>query len=210
LGKTALSKTTNRTNDMKTKDLMTIATVALGTASLTVMAFWSDPLAADNEGSVPAAAIMKPKLVSHGVEMTLAAAETRTFQAGDEPRFDLTAINTSGEPATARIWVEMTTSSPADMLSRVPRRPSALWRQDFTLPMKPNETKVVTIPAPVKLPAKSMIAVSLGESEPPQTKAATNSPTIQPAPRLGASRQPGIVALNFSTAVPRAQTVSAK
>lgn len=195
---------------MKTKDLMTIATVALGTATLTVLAFWSDPLGAGNEGSVPATEIGKPKLVSHGVEMTLTAAESRTFKAGDEPRFELTAINTTGESATATICVEMTTSSPADMLSRVPRLPSALWRQDFTLPLKPNETQVVTIQAPAKLPPNSVIAVSLRESEPPQTKATTNSSTIQPAPRLGASRQPGIVAMNFSTAVPLAQRVAAR
>ena len=210
LGNTESSETTKRTNVMKTKDLMTIATVALGTATLTVMAFWSDPLGAGNEGSVPAAMIGKPKLVSHGVEMTLTAAESRTFKAGDEPRFDLTAINTTRESAAATICVEMTASSPADMLSRVPRLPSALWREDFTLALKPNETRVVPIAVPAKLPANRMIAVSLRESKPLQTNAATTSPAIHPAPRPGPSPQSGILALNFSTAVPLAQTVTAK
>lgn len=40
---------------MKPKDLMTIVTVALATASLTVMTFWSGALNAGSDGAQPAA-----------------------------------------------------------------------------------------------------------------------------------------------------------
>jgi hypothetical protein len=106
---------------MKTKDLMTIVTVALATASLTVMTFWSGALNAGSNGDPPAAQIAKPKLVAHGIELTLAAADGRTLSGGDEPKFELTAVNPTDVAATALVGIAMTASSPADMLSRVPR-----------------------------------------------------------------------------------------
>jgi hypothetical protein len=196
---------------MKTKDLMTITTVALTTATLTVMTFWSEPLEAGHEGDGLVAKIAKPKLVSHGIEMTLDAVEGGTLKAGGEPAFELTAINTTGQPVTAAIRVEMRASSPADMLSRVPRLPSALWQQNLTLTLNPNETTVVSLPARTKLPANSMIAVSLHESEPVQTTATAIGQSVRPAFRPGASPESGIVALNFSTFfVPVVQTASVK
>ena len=195
---------------MKTKDLMTMATVALGTATLTVMTFWSGPLEAGLEGDALAAKIAKPKLVSHGVELTLTAAEGRIFKAGDEPAFALTAVNTTGEPAAVTVRLAMTASSPADAMSRVPRMPTALWQQHQSLTLKPNETKTIVIPVPTKLPANSTMAVSLQESDPLQAKVGAASSGIRPALQFGPSPQAGIVAMNFSTAAPVTQTVSAK
>lgn len=195
---------------MKTKDLMTMATVALGTATLTVMTFWSGPLEAGLEGDALAAKIAKPKLVSHGVELTLAAAEGRIFKAGDEPAFALTAVNTTGEPAAVTVRLAMTASSLADAMSRVPRMPTALWQQPQSLTLKPHETKTVVIPVQTKLPVSSMIAVSLQESNPLSGKVGAASSGIRPALQFGPSPQAGIVALNFSTIVAVAQTAAAK
>ena len=209
---------------MKSNDVKTIVTVALSTATLTVVTFWCGPLEAGGEANVLPAQIAKPKLVSHGLEITLAAAEGQTLKGGDEPVFELTAVNPTGESASAAICVEMTASSPVDMLSRVPRRPAALWQQYLTLPLKPHETKVVTLPARTKLPVNSMIAVSLRESEappaaasvaaigdrgpklplresePPSAVAAGSLPTVRSALPGAKAPQPGIAALNFSTA----------
>lgn len=193
---------------MKTKDIMTIVTVALGTMSLTVMTFWSGPLTAGGEGDTSAPQIAKPKLVSHGIEMTLATAENRTFSAGQEPVLELTAVNTTGESATASVHITMTASSPADLLSRVPRLPSALWRQDQTLALQPNETKVLAIPVPAKLPPNSMIAVSFQAPDPSPATAQAADPGIPSVVRFAKSPQSGIVALNFSTAVPAGRTAA--
>jgi hypothetical protein len=195
-------------NIMKTEDLRTITTVALGTAMLTVMTFWSGPLEAGNEGAEPGAQIEKPKLVTHGLELSLAAADGQTLRAGEAPTFQLTAVNLTGEPATAAVCVEINASSPADLLSRVPRRAEALWQQYLTLPLKPHETRVVSVPANKKLPANSMVAVSLRESESLQSPAARINPTqvLHPGPVRAAS----IVALNFSTITATLQTASVR
>ena len=198
---------------MKTKNLMTITTVALGTAALTVMTFWSSPLEAGAEADAFGTKVPKAKLVSHGVEMTLATAGGQTFKAGDEPAFVLTAVNPTAAPAAVTVRLAMTATSPTDKMSRVPRLPTALWQQHETLTLKPHETRAVAISTSKKLPAKSMIGVSLQESSPSVTNAmgvaAQVLPEVQQAAAYGAY-QSGIVALNFSTAAPVAQTASAK
>jgi hypothetical protein len=97
---------------MKTKDILTITTVALGTATLTVAAFWAGPIEAGGDADAASAKIAKPQLVSHGVEMTLAATGGRVFKAGDQPEFELTALNTTNQPASVSVCVTMTASSP--------------------------------------------------------------------------------------------------
>jgi len=177
---------------MKTKDLLTIATAALGTATLTVAAFWAGPIDAGNDADAPPAKLAKAKLVSHGVELTLAPTGGRTFQAGDQPEFELTALNTAGQVANLAICVTMNSTTVASAFARTPLLPKALWQQVQQLTLKPNETKVLTLCANTKLPVKSLISVSLREE----------------GPKAGPSA-PGIVALSFSTAAPAAQPVVA-
>ncbi len=169
---------------MKTKDLLTITTAALGTATLTVAAFWVRPLDAGNDAGAPPPKLARSLLISHGVEMALAPVGGRAFKAGDQPEFALTAINTTSQPASASVCVTMTAAAPADPLSRVIRLPSVLCRQEQIVSLQPNETKVYALCAKTNLPPKSVISVSLRDLE--QTS----------------SRPPaGIVALSFSTAV---------
>jgi hypothetical protein len=172
---------------MKTKDMLTIATVALGTATLTVAAFWAGPIEAGADADTPPAKIAKSRLVTHGVEFTLASAGGLAFKAGEQPEFELTALNTTSQPASASLCVTMTASSPADALSRVIRLPNVLWQQDQFVMLQPNETKVLALCASTNLPPNSVISVALRE------------PGQKAAPFL-----PGIMALSFSTAVPKA------
>ncbi len=194
---------------MKTQDLMKVMTVAVATASLTVMTFWSGALNAEGDADQPAAQIATPKLTAHGIEVTLVAADGRTLSAAEEPVFELTAVNTTGEAATAAIHIAMTASSPRDMLSRVMRLPSALWQHEQPLVLQPNETKVIRIPVGAKLPVNSMIAVTLGNANPSPATAAAASPELKPQLRRAGGQQSGIVALNFSTAVPVVKTATA-
>jgi hypothetical protein len=172
---------------MKTKDMLTITTVALGTTTLTVAAFWAGPIEAGADADTPPAKIAKSRLVTQGVEFTLASAAGRPFKTGEQPEFELTALNVTSQPANASLCVIMTASSPADALSRVIRLPNVLWQQEQVVTLQPNETKVIALRASTNLPPNSVISVALRE------------PGQKAAPFL-----PGIVALSFSTAVPKA------
>ncbi len=172
---------------MKTKDILTITTVALGTATLTVATFWAGPLEAGSDAEAPSAQIAKSRFVAHGVEMTLASAGGRVFQAGDQPEFALTALNTTNQPASVAVCVTMTSSAPANPLSRVISMPTVLWQREQVVTLQPNETKVFALSASTNLPANSVISVSLRE----QGQDAGLVPL-------------GIAALTFSTIVPKA------
>jgi hypothetical protein len=184
---------------MKKQDLVTIVSVALSTATLTVLTFWSGPLEAGSEQQMPPREIAKPKLVSHGVEVTLAAAGGRTFAAGDEPAFDLEAVNTTGVPANLDIQILMTASSPTDAFSRVIAVPRVLWQQPQPLVLKPHETRIVKLTTGTKLPPNTLVSVALREAgaAPPQSLA--GNPALQPVLQPAISPRSGVVALNFST-----------
>ena len=172
---------------MNTKDILTITTVALGTATLTVAAFWASPIEAGNDADTPPAKIVKSRLLSHDVEMTLAPAAGREFKAGEQPEFELTALNTTNQPASVSVCVTMTASSPADALSRLAPLPTVLWQQEQIVTLQPKETKVFALCASTNLPPNSVISVTLREQ-----------------PQKEAPLTPGIVALSFSTVVLKA------
>jgi hypothetical protein len=167
---------------MKTKDLLTIATAALGTASLTVVTFWAGPIDAGNDADAPPPRLARSLLISHGVELALAPAGGRTFKAGEQPEFTLTAINTTNQPASVSVCVTMTASVPVNKLSRAIPLPSVLWRQEQIVSLQPNQTKVYALFAKTNLPPMSVVSLSLQDLE--------QKPARLPA---------GIVALSFST-----------
>jgi len=177
---------------MTTKDLLTIATAALGTASLTVVTFWAGPIDAGNDADTPPPKLAKSLLISHGLELALAPAGGRTFKAGDQPDFTLTALNTTTQPASASVCVTMTASAPVNALSRAIPIPSVLWRQEQIVSLQPNETKVYALSAKTNLPPMRVISVSLQDLE--------QKPPHPPA---------GILAFSFSTVPDGALQLSA-
>lgn len=177
---------------MKTKDILTISTVALGTAALTIATFYAGPMEAGNEGNSPNAMIATPKLVAHGVEFSVAAAGNRTFQAGDQPEFELKAVNTTDRAAEVLLGVTMTAASPADRLSRAIRLPNVLWDEQQTMTLRPKETKTVTLTAKTNLPAGNLISVML------QERVAGERLEI-PQLAFGTLQHPGVMAYTFST-----------
>ena len=172
---------------MKTKDILTITTVALGTATLTVAAFWAHPIEAGGDADAPPSKIAKSQLVTHGVELTLTPADGRAFKAGDQPQFELTALNTTQEAASAAVQVTMTSVSPASMVSRVGPMPRVLWKREQIVTLKPNEKKALNLGTSTNLPANSVISVSLGEQN-----------------QKAGPFAPGIEVLSFSTVAPKA------
>ena len=195
---------------MKTNDIISILGVALATASLTVIGFSSGPLNAGGEAEKPAPQKMQPRLLVHGIALTLAVPEDGKLRAGEQPALELTAINTTGENASASIEIEMTASSPENPVSRVLLVPTALWQGRETLVLKPNETKVVPIPVSAQLPPDKMIEVALREADPATGTTGMEKPGARVAQsiRLAGMPQGGIVALSFSTAVPAAEAAS--
>ncbi|MGA2541812.1 MAG: hypothetical protein ABSG78_09695 [Verrucomicrobiota bacterium] len=186
---------------MKTKDLLIIATAALGTATLTV-AFHASPLISGNDANPLAATIAKPKLTANGIEMTLSAANGREFKAGDQPAFELQAVNTLGEPSEVAICATLSAFTVGSPMSRIGPIPSVLWHEELALKLGPNETKALTLAARTNLPANSSISVFLSQAGQTGKATAAGSPGIASAAPLMRGGLPGIVAMRFSTVPP--------
>jgi hypothetical protein len=148
---------------MKTKDLVTIATAALGMATLTVAAFWAGPLEAGGEADAPPAKLAKARLMTKGVTMELGAAGGRTFKAGEQAEFELTAVNATDQAANVEVDITMSAAAPASPLSRTIQIPTVLWQRQECVKLAPQETRVLTLCANTNLPPDKLITVSLRE-----------------------------------------------
>jgi hypothetical protein len=180
---------------MKMRDLLTIATAALGTATLTVVAFWAGPMDAGDDADAPPPKIAQARLVTRGVELTLAGIAGRTFKTGERPEFALTARNTTPQMARISFCVSMTATAVADPTSRTIRLPSVLWEQQQSLTLNANETKTLTLCASTNLPPRSLISVSLREPHPGAAPV---------APGIAIPNPSAVTVLNFTTAPARA------
>ncbi|HUB87768.1 MAG TPA: hypothetical protein VMB22_07735 [Verrucomicrobiae bacterium] len=187
---------------MKKNDIAIIGSVAIATATLTVAALLPGSLNAGNDNAPEK--ISQPKLVAHGVEFTLASVKGQTFKAGDEPAFNLKAVNTTGKDVDTTVEVTMTSMSPASAGSRMVSFPQTLWKQSCPVTLKPNETKVIALTTDTKLPAGTTINIRLQPVDPQVVGADEQANVRQPAmfsPSM-------IVAMSFST-IPPAQKISA-
>jgi len=192
------TRPTKRKINMKTKDILTITSAALGTAALTLVTFWPGPSDAGTEAQEAATRIAQPKLVCQDIELSLAHPGGQAIKAGDRPQFELTAVNTAKETRTAKVCATMSSSAPENRLSRTIQMPTELWHQEETLTLKAGETRVIPLAVTAGVPANSLVSVHLVDMVP-------GAPAIPEVPReIGPTvhRMPyvhEIVALNFST-----------
>ena len=173
---------------MKTKDLVAITTAAVATAALTVVVFSGASIEAGNDTAAAPPKFDQPKLTLHDVVLSLAPAHARVFQAGDQPVFELTAVNPTAQPATVAVCVAMTgTLQPSPMMRSLPMA-SLLWQGSQSLTLKPNETQTLSLPAPIALPPNQLIAVSLSDAD---TATASDAPaSVQMASASGSPFRP--------------------
>ncbi len=179
---------------IKTKDILTMASVALGTATLTVAAFLEKPLNAGDESLLS----ITPKLVINNIVVTMPADPNQHFKAGDKPEFEICAVNTVNRPVQATFIMSMTATSPRSLVSRTPATPAMLWTQDETLALGPKETKRLKIPTGAALPANQEISVLLVDASPPAPSA--SAPTSGITAGSPFSFPVNVAEMRFSTA----------
>ena len=146
---------------MKTNNFTAIGSAALVTATLTVALFLPGFLNAGDDSGSATAKIAQPKLVSNGVQFTLSAHGSQVYKAGDTPKFELMAANTTSQATDLSVRIYMTATSPQNRASRMVVMPAKIWEKTCHLTLNPNETKTVAIKTDTKLPANSTIEVLL-------------------------------------------------
>ena len=149
---------------MKWQDLLAVAAVAAVTMAFTLVAFGPTGVGAGDDVPALRAEIVQPKLASQGCEFTLKT-DKPAYQPGETPTLELAATNPTDKPVETSVWLNITASSPRDMLSRMPIIPKPIWIHECKLTLQPGETKTVSVTADVKLPAGQSIAIGMSDRD---------------------------------------------
>ena len=150
---------------MKAENVSKMMSTALITLGIALAAFWPAFTNATDEGNAVGPKITDPQFVAGGVEMRLKAVHNRTFREGEEPAFEVTAVNTTDEPTSVTVGTLMTSSPKANRMSRTLPRSVSLWKAPLTISLRPRETKTVTESTDTKLPPNTKIDVYLGPAD---------------------------------------------
>jgi hypothetical protein len=142
---------------------MMIANAAFVTAVLTLAVLRPSFTEAGNEANALTAAIQTPKLTAGGVEISIVAAEGQVLGEGEEPVFELRAVNTTDKPAAVDFETSMTSivRPVHPNRSRMPALPRSIWTQEHVFTLSPRETRTFTASTKTKLPAESQVNVLL-------------------------------------------------
>jgi hypothetical protein len=149
---------------MKWQDMLAVAAVAAATMAFTLVAFGPAGVGAGDNVQTLRAEIVQPKLASQGCEFTLKT-DKAAYQPGETPTIELTATNPSDKPVETAVWINITASSPRDMLSRMPVMPKPVWIHECKLTLQAGESKTVSVTADLKLPAGQSIAISMSDRD---------------------------------------------
>lgn len=149
---------------MKCKDVLAVAAVAAVTMVFTLVAFGPSGVGAGDDVQAVKAEITRPKLASQGCEFTLKT-DKPAYQPGETPTFELSAANPTDKPVETAVWINVTASSPRDMLSRMPIMPKPIWIHETKLTLQPGETKTASVTADIILPAGQSIAITMSDRD---------------------------------------------
>ena len=183
---------------MKIKDILTIGSVAMGTAALTVVTFWSHPINAGLESEGPITMIPQAKLVCHDIELGVTTENGKAVRDGENPRFTLTAVNKAATSQTAHICISVSKTAPASAISRTIAMPTVIWTKEQMVTLQGNESKTIPFTVWTNLPANQVVSIHLIDKD-PDVSVVTGGPSEfaakSPVPRM--SRE--IVAFSFVT-----------
>jgi hypothetical protein len=127
---------------MKLKDTLAVLAVAAATMAFTVALLGPKPVAATDQPQE-----IKPTIVQP--ELTL----------------EIEATNPTDSLVETTVLLSMSTSSPPSPFSRRLTTQQPLWTKDCLVRLQPGQTKTVSLPTEIELPAGENIWVTMGGRE---------------------------------------------
>jgi hypothetical protein len=149
---------------MKWQDVLAVAAVAAVTMAFTLVAFGPTGVGAGDDVQALRAEIVQPKLTSQGCEFTLKT-DKPVYRPGETPTLELTAANPTDMPVETTVWLNITATSPRDMISRMAVIPKPIWIHECKLTLQPGETKTVSVTADVQLPVGQSIGIGMSDRD---------------------------------------------
>jgi len=153
---------------MKIQDVLAMLVVAAATAAFTLgMAAPQRVDAVDQPGATAAGItprIGQPTLELAGLKISLAL-DKPNYAPGDKPVITLEAGNPTDRRVETKVWIGITSSSFASMMSRAPTMPSYLWSDSVPLALEPGETKELEIATGAEMVAGTTVSVTMSNAD---------------------------------------------
>jgi hypothetical protein len=143
---------------MKLRNVLTVLGTAVVTAALTLalLAPWGGSVQA---GPAVHPTIAQPQLTSQGCAFTLKT-DKATYEAGQSPAVEVTAVNPTDKPVSASVWVTVTSTTPTSRMSRMLPMPLTLWSHEYTFTLASDERKSLSAECKA-MPAGGNVAITM-------------------------------------------------
>ena len=149
---------------MRVKDILAVLGVAAATVAFTVVLLGPRRVGATGKAEGIKPTIAQPELTTQKCVFTLKT-DKPSYEAGEMPVLEVKASNPTDEPAEAAVWISMSSSGPALMISRVMVLPKPLWTEKCLVKLNPGETKTVTLATKTKLPAGQSVSITMSDKD---------------------------------------------
>ena len=147
---------------MYRKEILAVLGIAAATMAFTLILTVPAYVGAEDEPPAVEPTIAQPTFTVDGCQFTLTTDKT-AYSADEMPTLKITATNPTDEPVDVSVYATMTATTPASLVSRVMILPTALWQEGWSIRLEPGSTKTVELATETKLPAGSLVSISLGD-----------------------------------------------
>ena len=166
---------------MKCRDLPVIAVTAFAVMLATIALRQAMPAAIAEQKSVKKEANKPPTLIVDGVALSLTFKKS-DCKAGQKPKVELLAINTSKRPVKLKATDVMTTTPEPQPMARMLPRPSEVWSNTCKLKLKPGESQTIALQTKVALESGSTISFIIKVGKKSITAATCSVQSLSPTP----------------------------
>jgi hypothetical protein len=148
---------------MRVQNLLGVLGVAAATMAFTVSLLgpWNLGVSEDAKSIKPT--IRQPTFASHGCQFSLKT-EKPAYQPGESPVLELTAVNPTGKPVEATVWISVLTTENPLAIARTTPMPQTPWSRPWCVSLKPGETKTTRLASDVKLAANQNVTITIGDA----------------------------------------------
>ena len=153
---------------MKTHNIMAVLGVAATTMAFTLVFAAPEQVdAVDQKQNVATKItplIRQPTLKIAGLEIKLAM-DKPNYGPGDKPVITIETTNPTDKRVETNVWIGLTSSSPASLLSRGPTMPNYFWYEQIPLALEPGETKKLTFATEKELVAGHTVSLTMSDTD---------------------------------------------
>jgi hypothetical protein len=153
---------------MKMQKIVTVIGAALATMALVLSLAGPGRLEAVDTDAAAVLDIQRvieqPTLDLEGLKVTLNTDKPK-YAPGDEPVVRLEITNPTDTAVKTKLWLGMTSTSPASRMSRIMVLPEYVWSENCDLELEPGAKQTIELKTKHKIAEKQIISVTMSSHD---------------------------------------------